>query len=236
MGANMREAFVIFRKQVRDTLKNKEILIQFVLLPVLAVIMENAVKIEGMPENYFIKLFSVMFAGMAPLVSMAAILAEEKEKGTLRVLLMSDVSPFSYLLGTGTYLWLLCMAGSAVMAAAAGFGVWQLMVYLSVMGAGLAVSVAAGAALGMFARSQMMATSLVMPVMLVLAFLPMLSAFQETVRKVAGIFYTRQMQIFLEDLRFDRMDFKGAAIMVGNLAMVCLLFIIAYKRNGLERE
>ena len=69
MGANMREAFVIFRKQVRDTLKNKEILIQFVLLPVLAVIMENAVKIEGMPENYFIKLFSVMFAGMAPLVS-----------------------------------------------------------------------------------------------------------------------------------------------------------------------
>ena len=44
------------------------------------------------------------------------------------------------------------------------------------------------------------------------------------------------MQIFLEDLRFDRMDFKGAAIMVGNLAMVCLLFIIAYKRNGLERE
>ena len=62
------------------------------------------------------------------------------------------------------------------------------MVYLSVMGAGLAVSVAAGAALGMFARSQMMATSLVMPVMLVLAFLPMLSAFQETVRKVAGIF------------------------------------------------
>lgn len=82
----------------------------------------------------------------------------------------------------------------------------------------------------------MMATSLVMPVMLVLAFLPMLSAFQETVRKVAGIFYTRQMQIFLEDLRFDRMDFKGAAIMVGNLAMVCLLFIIAYKRNGLERE
>ena len=77
----MREAFVIFRKQVRDTLKNKEILIQFVLLPVLAVIMENAVKVEGMPENYFIKLFSVMFAGMAPLVSMAAILAEEKEKG-----------------------------------------------------------------------------------------------------------------------------------------------------------
>ena len=232
----MREAFVIFRKQVRDTLKNKEILIQFVLLPVLAVIMENAVKVEGMPENYFIKLFSVMFAGMAPLVSMAAILAEEKEKGTLRVLLMSDVSPFSYLLGTGSYVWLLCMAGSAVMAAAAGFGGWQLLVYRSVMGGGRAVSGAAGAALGMFARSQMMATSLVMPVMLVLAFLPMISAFQETERKVAGIFYTRQMQIFLEDLRFDRMDFKGAVIMVCNLAMVCLLFIIAYKRNGLERE
>lgn len=232
----MRKAFVIFKKQVRDTLKNKEILIQFVLLPVIAVIMENVVTLEGMPENYFIKLFSVMFAGMAPLVATAAIIAEEKEKGTLRVLLMSDVKPLSYLLGTGSYVWLLCMAGSAVMAAAADFGGEELLVYLCVMGAGLAVSVTAGAAMGMFARSQMMATSIVMPVMLVLAFLPMLSVFQDTIRKFAGIFYTRQMQVFLEDMRFDGSDFGGVAVVACNLAAVCGLFIIAYKRNGLERE
>lgn len=232
----MRTAAVIFRKQVRDTLKNKEVLIQFVLLPAMAVIMEKLVRVEGMPENYFVKLFSIMFAGMAPLVSMAAIIAEEKEKGTLRVLLMSDVAPFSYLFGTGSYVWLLCMAGSTIMAAAAGFRGGELMVYLSVMGAGLAVSVAAGAALGMFARSQMMATSIVMPVMLVLSFLPMISAFQETVRRIAGIFYTQQMQFFLEDLQYDRADLKGAVVVLCNLAVVCTLFVIAYKRNGLERE
>ena len=63
----MRNITVIFLKQLKDTLKNKAVLIQFVMFPLMAVIMENAVKIDNMPEKFFVKLFSVMFVGMAPL-------------------------------------------------------------------------------------------------------------------------------------------------------------------------
>lgn len=78
--------WAIFWKLLKDTLKNKTILIQFVMFPFMTVIMENAITIEGMPEHYFANLFAVMYVGMAPLTCAASIISEEKEKNTLRVL------------------------------------------------------------------------------------------------------------------------------------------------------
>ena len=62
----------ILWKQWKDIFRNKTILIQFVMFPVLTVIMENAVKLEGMPEHFFACLFGVMYLGMAPFTSVAA--------------------------------------------------------------------------------------------------------------------------------------------------------------------
>ena len=76
----MKNICAVFLKQVSDTLKNKTVLIQFLMFPVLVIIMENAVKIEDMPEHFFARLFAVMFVGMAPLTCMSAIISEEKEK------------------------------------------------------------------------------------------------------------------------------------------------------------
>ena len=117
----MKNIAVIFKKQIRDTLKNKMVLIQFLMFPVLVVIFENVVKIEDMPEHFFVKLFAVMFVGMAPLTCMSAIIAEEKEKNTLRVLLMSNVKPAEYLVGVGSYVFVMCSAGMAVFAVVGGY-------------------------------------------------------------------------------------------------------------------
>lgn len=66
----MHNIFVIIKKQLRDTLKNKTILIQFIMFPLMTIVMENAVNIDGMPEHFFTKLFAVMYIGMAPFMSM----------------------------------------------------------------------------------------------------------------------------------------------------------------------
>ena len=87
----MHNVGVIFKKQLKDTLKNKTVLIQFIMFPAMTLLMENAVKIPDMPELFFTKLFSVMFLGMAPITSAAAIISEEKEKNTLRVVTMANV-------------------------------------------------------------------------------------------------------------------------------------------------
>ena len=88
----MTNILAILKKQMKDTFKNKEILIQFILFPVIAIIMENAINIEGMPERFFVTLFATMYIGMAPLTSMAAIIAEEKEKLVKYTQMMEQVT------------------------------------------------------------------------------------------------------------------------------------------------
>ena len=64
----MRNILTIFKKQIKDTLKNKTVLIQFILFPVLTMIFENAINIEGMEENFFTKLFSTSYIFSIPSV------------------------------------------------------------------------------------------------------------------------------------------------------------------------
>ena len=108
----------IFKKQLKDTLQNKTVLIQFIMFPLLTLIMNHTITLEGMPENFFVNLFATMYIGMAPLTSIAAVISEEKEKNTLRVLMMSNVKPYEYLLGIGSYIWLACMLGAAIICTA----------------------------------------------------------------------------------------------------------------------
>ena len=79
----MNNTIAIIKKQLKDTLKNKTVLIQFIMFPMLTLIMNHTIAIDGMPENFFVNLFATMYIGMAPLTSIAAIIAEEKEKNTL---------------------------------------------------------------------------------------------------------------------------------------------------------
>ena len=53
--------FAVLWKQLKDTLKNKAILIQFVMFPGLALVMEKAIEIPGMPEHFFANLFAIMY-------------------------------------------------------------------------------------------------------------------------------------------------------------------------------
>ena len=76
----MKNIAAVFLKQLTDTFKNKTVLIQFVMFPILTLVMENTIKLDNMPEHFFTKLFAVMFVGMAPLTTMASIISEEKEK------------------------------------------------------------------------------------------------------------------------------------------------------------
>ena len=223
---------VIIKKQIKDTLKNKTVLIQFVMFPVLTLIFENAINIPDMPELFFTKLFSVMYMGMAPLVAVASIIAEEKEKNTLRVLTMANVKAWEYLAGIGIYVWTICMAGAGVMATTLSSG--DIPFYLVVMAAGFIISIAIGACIGIIASNQMAATSLSLPVMLIFSFMPMLAMFNDKIEKIAGIFYTQQIRELLGNMTFDGIKTETMLVVVVNALLALSLFFAAFKRKGLE--
>lgn len=229
----MRIIAAIIRKQLKDTLKNKTVLIQFIMFPTLVIIMNSAIKLEGMPGNFFVTLFATMYIGMAPLTSMAAIISEEKEKNTLRVLLMSNVKPMQYLVGIGGYIWVICMLGATVFCAVGGYTGEEAVCFLAVMAVGILVSIMIGAAIGTGSRNQMSATSITVPVMMIFSFLPMLSMFNDTIKKVARVTYSQQINLLINELDAGKVSTENIVVILINILIAFLVFCYAFKKSGL---
>ena len=230
----MKNITAVFLKQIKETFRNKTILIQFLMFPVMVIIMENAIKLENMPEHFFVKLFAVMFVGMAPLSCMSAIISEEKEKNTLRALMMSNVKPFEYLIGVGAYVFIMCIIGAVVFAVCGGYEGKDLLVFMAVMGAGILLSSLTGAVIGVFSKNQMSATSITIPVMMIFSFLPMLSMFNENIEKVARITYSQQMSILINGIGNSAIKPESIIIIAVNFVVASILFTLAFRKKGLE--
>lgn len=234
----MKNMKAIFMKQIIDTLRNKTVFIQFLMFPIMAVIMEKAVRLEDMPEHFFAKLFAVMFVGMAPLTCMSAIISEEKEKNTLRALMMSNVKAWQYLISIGTYIFLMCMAGTAVFAVLGEYQGKELAIFLLSMISGIILSELIGAVIGIYGRNQMAATSVTMPVMMIFSFVPMLSMFNETIKKFAKIIYSQQISDLINGLGTSEVPFEVSSenmmVIAANFVIGIVLFAVAYKKKGLE--
>ncbi|MDE5753215.1 MAG: ABC transporter permease [Oscillospiraceae bacterium] len=230
----MKNIKAVLIKQIIDTMKNKTVFIQFLMFPIMAIIMENAVNLENMPEHFFVKLFSVMFIGMAPLTCMSAIISEEKEKNTLRVLMMSNVKPWQYLVSVGTYIFIMCMIGAIVFAVLGEYKNAELITFIFSMISGILLSELIGAVIGIFSRNQMTATSLTIPIMMIFSFVPMLSMFNQSIKKIAGIIYSQQISELINGINTSEISAKSMIVISANFVLGLVLFIVAYKKKGLE--
>ena len=173
-----------------------------------------------------------MFVGMSPLTCMSAIISEEKENNTLRVLIMSNVKPIQYLLGTGLYIFSMCMVGTLIFTILGDYKNIEIVNFLIIMSVGIILSILIGAIIGIISKNQMSATSITVPIMMIFSFLPMLSMFNKTIEKIAKIIYSQQISI-LVNRNYENI-FDNILIISINFILAVLLFIIAYHRKGLN--
>ena len=199
----------------------------------ITVIMSNAVKIDDMPKNFFVYLFATMYVGMAPLTSVAAIIAEEKEHGILKILQFMNVSATEYLIGIGGYVFFICMVCSVTFPVCGNFSLKESILFLIIMALGILISVILGAVIGCLSGNQMSATSITIPVMMVLSFMPMIAIFNANVAKIFKYLYSGQIQILLSgNLRPAK---ENILILIGNMIIVFVLFLIIYKKSFQNR-
>jgi len=170
---------------------------------------------------------------MAPLTGMAAIISEEKEKNTLRVLMMSNVRAGEYLIGVGAYIFLLCMLGAVVFGIVGDYQGSAMLQFLFVMSIGILTSLLIGAAIGTWSKNQMSATSITIPVMMIFSFLPMLAMFNESIGKVSRLIYSQQINNLMSNIGVLELSFENVFVIAANMAVVIALFVIAYRRSGL---
>ena len=99
---------------------------------------------------------------------------------------------------------------------------------------GIILSELTGAVIGIFSRNQMTATSISVPVMMLFAFLPMLSMFNDTIKSVAQVTYSQQISELINGIGDSGIQTESLIVIAVNFALAVILFTVAYKRKGLE--
>ncbi|MCL2500871.1 MAG: ABC transporter permease [Defluviitaleaceae bacterium] len=224
----------IFKKQLKDTYKNMVVLIQFFLFPVVAWVMTEMVakSDENIPNTMFVTMMAAIFAGMGLIPLVASIIAEDRERKSLRFLVMAGVKSGAYLLGVGSVILLVSILPAFAFSFIAGYAGREFWLFTAVIMSGVAASILIGATVGIVSKNQQAATGLAMPIAMVLGFGPMIAPFNETVARIFHPFYTMQFTVVVESTY--TYAWQPFAIIWANVAVLTVLFIIAYAVKGLR--
>jgi len=230
----MRSVKAIFAKQAKDTLNNPITLLPFMIFPVVAFIMTEMVAKSNpdISNNMFVPMMAAIFAGFGLLQSSAAAIAEDIEKKSLRFLIIAGVKPHEYLLGMGGFLLLVAAVVSAAFGFIGDFSWGQFAVFFVIMFTGSAASITLGVAIGMLTKNQQAAAGVSVPIAVILGFTPMIAGFNKTVEKAAGILYTQQISAVVNDPSAGFA--KPLAVIAANIAVLTVVFIVAYRKKGLK--
>ena len=230
----MRSARAVFVKQAKDMIKNPVALIPFLLFPAVALIMTLFVAKgnDDIPDNLFVTMMSAIFAGFALLQSSAAAISEDIEKKSLRFLVMAGVKPHQYLLGVGGFILTAGTVASVIFGIIGGFSGMDFVKFIAAMITSAVASVTLGASIGMVSKNQQAAAAMAMPAAVIFGFTPMIASFNKTVEKVAGVLYTQQLNVIVND--FSGNFVKAMTVIGVNIAVLLLLITLAYRKKGLK--
>jgi len=230
----MSSILAIFIKQTQDTLKNMGVLVQFIVFPVMAFIMTRFVDVGvgDMSDAFFIIIFASMFIGMTLISSSAVAIAEDREKKSLRFLMMAGVKSHHYLMGVGgVFLVFALVVGSAFVVMMGEISFIERLIMLTSMMLGAIASILFGGIIGMITKNEQSAVSLSTAAGMIMGFGPMIGMFNENIEKIFSIFYTSNF-IYAD---FSTEGIIGHMIVIlGNILVLALLFGWVYKKRGLR--
>ncbi|MCL2445573.1 MAG: hypothetical protein FWD06_02250 [Oscillospiraceae bacterium] len=248
----MRNFKAIFRKQLLDSLKNMEIMLNFALYPFMGFLMSTfaSPNFDGVPEEIqqmlaagmpnMMMMMATMFAGMGLIPVVASIISEDIEKKSLRFLTMAGVKPMSYLLGVGAVSFFLAIFTTFAFGFIGDFGgTRELLVFVAAMLSGVIASIFLGATLGILSRSQQASTGLTMPAAVVLGFGPMLAQFNGTISRLMTPFYTQQLNAIADYFSGGPAAaplWQSFAIIWANVIVLGIVFAVVYRKKGLAQR
>jgi len=239
----MRSVKAIFIKQAKDMTKNFSVLLMFIIFPIVAFVMTRFVASanEDIPDTMFATMMAGIFIGMGLVQSACGVIAEDREKKSLRFLVIAGVKPMSYLLGIGgvilaaallTSIAFAYIGGLFPLGYASSFLESEFAAFMAVMISGAVASIILGATIGILSKNQQAATGISMPFALVLGFGPMLAQFNEQAERIVSVFYTQQINVVVND--FASGLIQPLTVIWINIAVLAVLFVLAYARKGLR--
>lgn len=126
------------------------------------------------------------------------------------------------------------MIGAGVFSICGKYKGSTLCAFMLILAVGILVSILIGAAIGTWSKNQMMATSVTVPVMMVVSFLPMLSMFNTSIEKLSKLTYSGQIHTLIGNVENLKISTENVLVICINMGIAVLGFWFSYRRSGLE--
>lgn len=227
----------IILKELQDIKTNANVSVMYILPLILAVLYKYL--IPGMPKGLPLGmglLFLVVLVGMyVP----SMMIAEEKEKNTIEVLMLSPAKPAEVLIGKGILTLISVMITSVILIFAVGDGFAHVDVVLIATFLCSIVAILIGMMVGLVSPNQMATGIYGMPVYMLLLLIPMLSMSGNTViNTIAKVFptyyfYDMLMKAWMNDASLMTMGLN-LAVLVGSIVILSVILLVFYRRHRLE--
>ena len=239
MNKHLRVTGVLFVKEAKDILVNKNVS-YMLLLPLLFAALYRFVLRDMAPATILL-VGTITNFSMVPVCVLSMTIAEEKEKNTLRTLMLANVTGGEFFLGKCLAVGLYTLLVNALAFLMAGLPAAGLPLFLLLLAFGLVGVMALGALVGLVCRDQMSASMMGIPLVMFLTAVPML---QDQGGVWTFLAKLNPAQVFL------MLYFRLAGIMppqplytvpwcVGVLAAWAVggaaAFVLLYRRSGLDK-
>lgn len=193
--------------------------------------------IIGKVSTYALSMAVLFNIAMALYVT-ALLLAEEKEKNTLRVLMTSSVRGIEYFLGTVFPIFIEVEIINVILALLLGVTmspyVW--IIYLLMTSLATLSCTMIGMIFGIFAKNQMNTSSIITPAVIILMLIPMFSELLPFMKVISECLFTGIVMNVINKLSYANISVSLIqwCILSSECIITLLLFLILYKRNGFE--
>lgn len=235
MTLSIKRVYAIFQKDLKDLSKNMFIS-STILMPIILAIFYGRMKDVPIEVHYILINLSLVLLGA---YVQCAIIAEEKERNTLRGLMLSPATIMDILTGKSLVSFLLTMLTIIICAILSGYEPTNFMLITI----GIIVSaffyIALGTLLGLLTKSVMEASVVILPFMFILGFG---SSIEPLIEKYPMLTFTKYMpNIQLVDLAnkvqagSGMMDvWSNIVFILGWFIVTAVFVVIVFKRKQLD--
>lgn len=226
------KVIALFKKDFKDTLKNGHCLLM-ALLPILLTALYRFLNFGGisLERQFVLTLGLLMNMSLMPISVMSLMIAEEKEKNTLRTLMLSNVSAADFLASKSLMIFLLAQAVNLVIYAVTGTGSIGIARFLLVTSLAILCMMLFGAVVGLLCRNQMSTGMLSAPFALLFMLPAIFAQIDEGIARFARFTPTYAMMQLLNgnDVSLLPLGVLFAWIIIG-----AALFGVIYQNKRLD--
>ncbi|MBO1579712.1 ABC transporter permease [Bacillus sp. XF8] len=235
MTFSMRRLSAILRKEMQDLKNNAQILLMAILPLGLALFYKQM----GEGKEFMGGIVIVMVLCMVTTISQATLIAEEKEKHTLRVLMLSPASPVEIIIGKALPIIVLTFAISFLNLFILDILQGSILFMFMLILLGTLLFIVFGTIIALLAKNLVQVSVIASPIAMILLMAPFLSHFikNDVLKKVLS--YSPTSHIFdavvsiVEDKGFSAIDTNLLNISIW-LIISIILCLIVYKKKQLD--